>query len=273
MQLSAISVPKGWRLLNNPNGTGAASGEWTMGGGTRSLRFCVAFSDVESFCQQVAGVPTIYGAGGGASIVNQSPLVYPFNPKLYAQRITMAAASTNPLDPSGINLVNPFTWAVVTVEFATFPYQPGDGSTPWLKVDVKGSTEFLTLPGVAFSFAGTGEKVEQDVGRIIGLQTYQITRYQIPSIDQWLAVANSCLGCTNSDTVTLGKTTVAPGYLLFPTQDVTAQTNALGNPMCEGSLSLVYRTVQWNQAMRSDGVFDTLTPAPYPTAALSALLN
>ncbi len=157
----------------------------------------------------------------------------------------------------------------MTVEFATFPYQQGDGSTPWLKVDVKGSTEFLTLPGVAFAFA-SGEKIEQDVGRIIGLQTYQITRYRIPSIDQWLAVAIPASAASTRTPSSSARRPCSRGICSSPPRTSRARPTALGGPMCEGSINLVYRSVKWNQGMRSDGNFDDITRRPTRPATLAA---
>ena len=271
MLLSQISVPNGWVMLDNSDTTGGASGEWLPGSRTATLNFLVYWSDLESFLQQCAGYPVIYGVGGGASITQQIPLIYPFNSKLYAQRITHRSVTTNN-QLTAINNANPYTKALVTVEFGSFPYQLGTGSTPWLEIDCEGSADFITLPGVAFQFSN-GEKVEQDVGRIVGQKAFRVTRYQIPDFDQWLAVSDPAMGCVNSDTVTISKTSYAPGYLLFPTQSIRSETNVLGSPMTQASITLVHRSVPWNQAMRSDGTFDTLSPAPYPTGPLSPLLN
>jgi hypothetical protein len=272
MQLSDISLVNPWYLLNNPDGTGAASGEWHPGGRTATLNFLVYWSDLESFLSQCAGYPTSYGAGGGASIVQQIPLTYPYNRMLYAQRITHRACTVD-AQKTPISNANPFTKAMVTVEFGSFPYPLGDGSSPFMQISAKGSTEFMTLPGVAFSFAGTGEKIEQDVGRIVGVQAFSITRFQLPDFDQWLGVSLPLLGSVNADTVTISKSTFAPGCLLFPTQDLSSQTNVLGSPQVQASFDVVFRTVNWNAGMRSDGVYDTLVPAPYPTNPLAPLFQ
>jgi hypothetical protein len=271
MLLSQISVPNGWKILNNPDGTGACSGVWTQGSTSRTLRFLVYFSDVESFCAQVAGVPQQFGTGPLSLVTQQSPLVYPWNSKLYAQGIAFDAATVDQ-HLTTINDANPFTKAVVTVTFASFPYNVGDGSSPWLQVNVKGSTEFLTIPGMAYAFS-SGEKIEQDIGRLIGLQTYSITRYQIPSLDAWLALANPLLGYVNSDVVLVGATPHAPGTILFPTQDCSSQATITGSPQSEATFQLSYRSIGWNSGVRSDGMVDTITPTPYPTTALSGLLR
>jgi hypothetical protein len=271
MLLSQIQSQYPILLLNNPDGTGASSGEWTIGKRTATLNFLCYFSDLESFLQQIAGYPVEYGVGAGASITQQIPLIYPWNNKMYAQRVTHRAATVD-AKLTTIGIATPFTKAMVTVEFGSFPFAVGDGSTPWIQIEAKGSTEFATLPGVAFAF-GTGEKLEQDVGVIIGRQDFNVTRYQIPSFDQWLAASNYMMGFVNSDTVTISATTFAPGYLLFPTQSISQQTNVLGAPMAQASVTLAYRTKPWNYAMRSDGVWAVLIPTPYPTCPLSPLFQ
>ena len=267
MLLSQITVP--WKLLNNPDGTGAASGEWRMGGRTAALNFEVAWSALESFCQQIAGVPTAYGVGLGAKVVQQVPLVYPFNPKLYAQRIAYRAAAMDP----GVTVARPFGTAMVTVEFGSFPFDPGTGSTPWLDIKVKGSINFVTLPGVAFSFSGNGERIEQDVGRIVGQLAFSVTRLQIPDFDLWMATIVPLGGCVNSVPLTISRTALAAGTVLFPTLDLDESTTVLGSPQSQSTIELLWRSVPGNQAMRADGTIDSLVPAPYPTADLSPLLN
>jgi hypothetical protein len=271
MLLSQITSQYPILFLNNPDGTGAATGEWTIGRRTATLSFLCYWSDLEGFLQQIAGYPIEYGVGHGASIVQQVPLIYPFNSKLYAQRISHRAATcSNILTP--ITLANPYSKAMVTVEFGTFPFQISDGSTPWLNIQSKGSTEFVTIPGVPFTFSD-GSKPEKDLGKIMGMQTFTIQRFQIPSFDQWLQSSYSLMGQVNSDTVTISQTPIAPGYLFFPTQDISSQTNVLGSPQSTATIQLVYRSKPWNQAMRADGTWDTLTPNVYDTTALSGLLQ
>jgi len=268
MQLADIVTQHPIQLLNNPDGTGACGGEWKMGGRTTFINFKVAWEDLESFMQQVAGVPVIYGSGSGATITQQVPLIYPWNPKLYAQGMSFSAATSDTL----VTLARPFASAVVRVEFGTFPYQLGDGSKPWVSIRASGSSDMITLPGIPFSFS-TGEKIEQDIGRIVGMVAFEITRYQVPDFDQWVAVATPLLGCVNSAPFTVSKTTFAAGSMLFPTFGLDSQTSFLGTPQNQVSIPVIYRALNWNYGMRSDGVYDAITPSPYPVADLSPLVN
>jgi hypothetical protein len=266
VQLSDITVP--FTLLNNPDGTGAAGGEWHVGGRTEYMSFFVKYEDLEEFCSQVAGVPTSFGTGTGAIITQQVPLQHPRVKRLYACQIEHKEATSDEF----VTTSRPFAACQVTVTFKAFEYDPGNGDTPWIKIQAQGSSDMITLPGVPFAFS-TGEKIEQDIGRIVGQVAFQLTRFQIPDFDQWCSVAIPLMGYVNSSALTISKTTFAAGLVLFPTFDLSSQTNFLGSPQTQVTFPIVYRTLNWNYGMRSDGVYDAITPSPYPTADLSALLK
>ena len=266
MTLNDITVP--WTFLNNPDGTGAAGGEFHPGGRTEYLNFFVAYENLESFCTQVAGSPTSFGTGTGAIITQQVPLAHPRVPKLYATKITHRAATSDEF----VTTNRPFAGCQVTVEFKAFEYDLGDGSTPWIRIRAQGSSDMITLPGVPFAF-GTGEKIEQDVGVVVGQVAFEITKFQVPDFDQWCSVAVPLMGKVNSTALTISKTTFAAGCVFFPTFSLDSQTNVLGSPQTQVSFPLVFRQLQWNYAMRSDGVYAEVLPNPYATTDLSVLLK
>ena len=129
----------------------------------QALDFLVAFADVESFCGQVAGVPTSYGAGGGAldrAAVRRSSTV---QRQALAQRITMAAATADPR-PQRHQQRQPLHPGPRDGRGRDLPLPAGRRLDPVAQGRRQGLDRVLALPGVAFAFA-SGEKIEQDVGR------------------------------------------------------------------------------------------------------------
>lgn len=265
--LSDLTTP--FTLLNNPDSTGGFGGSVDTGGSTRSLNFLVKFDKLEAFLKEIAGLPVLFGSGTTGTIERALPLQYPWNPYLYAARMSLRGAGSD----SEVSSDRPWTYAIVTVEFTTLDFDPKNSDQPYLSVRVHGSSSFITLPGVAFSFAGNGEKIEQDVGKLCGEKTIEVTKYAIPDLDQFQAVCDPILGKVNSATVTIGKTAYAAGYLLFSTYSADSEQNVLGTPKYRASLMYSYRAIKWNQAMRSDGTYDDLSPAPYTTGDISTPLS
>jgi hypothetical protein len=58
--------------------------------------------------------------------------------------------------------------------------------------------------------------------------------------------------------------TYPAGHLMLPSVEAEEQRNSGGQPQTQATVSLVYRSIPWNSAIRSDAVPDSVLPAPYP---------
>lgn len=264
--LTELSVP--FKLLNRATGNGPYTGRIDSGDRRDRLRIAVAWEDFETTLKEIIGRREVTGSGSGAQFSALVPIGHPWVKGLYATSIDYEAVGAD----DQVSLRRPWPRMILTIEFGPLGFDPDASDQPYVRMRPKGTSSFMTLPGSAFTFAGNGERLDQDVGRLVGQVAYEIERIQVPSLDQWIAVAEPLLGRVNSDTVRIRGRTFSAGYLLFPTFDAEFQLFVLGAENFSVSFPLIYRTVPWNQAMRSDGTYDTLSPTPYPTAALSPLL-
>lgn len=258
-----------FKLLNRADGNGPYTFSARPGQREDRIRIAVAWEHVETALEQIQGKRETTGAGSGATTTAQIPIRHPWNSKLYAIAVDGEAVGAD----REVTVDRPWPTVILTITFGYLGFDPQAGEQPYIQVRRRASSSFVTLPGSAFTFVGNGERLDQDVGRLVGQLAYEITKFQVPDIDQFMDVAEPLMGCVNSDSVRLGKRTIAAGHLLFPTMDSDTGITVGGVRSDQLTFPLVYRTVKWNQAMRSDGTIDTLSPTPYPTAALSALLT
>ena len=266
--LADIASQVSFTFLDNPDGTGAFGGSVAPDSSSRVFNLKCKFEDHEKLIKLLAGYPVTYGQGTGATVSRNLPCQYPWNPNLWCQRIGIKAAGLD----GGVSLTRPYTSVILTCEFTTLPYDPKDTNTPFTSIQVKGSGSYITWPNAQYSFS-SGEKIDADVGVPISELTFEIAKFNIPDFDNFLATVLPLTNKVNSDTVTISKTTFAAGYLLFPTFDLTIQQSALGTPQYSAVIPLQWRSVKWNQGLRSDGTYDTITPAPFGTAALAGLVT
>ena len=267
MPTTLNDITVSYTLLNDPRGT--FRGKLDAQGREDSLSFLIQFSDLNSFLEQIKGKPTSYGSGSSATVTRTEPLRYPFKDDLYAISANYRAVGSD----NNVSTARPWAEVVVDVTFGALQWFPSDPSQPYLMRRYRGASRFVTIPGTAYVFSN-GERREQDIGRRIGGHTIEVTRLELPSLDNFLAVAEPLEGSINSDTITLGNRTYAAGYLLFETFSADFQANGLGSNKAQATIVLQYSALPWNYDIRtSDGVVDYLTPSIYTPAALSTLFR
>ena len=268
MPTTLNDITVSYTLLNHPN-QGTFRGKLDASGREDTLTFKIAFSDLDSFLEQIKGKPVSYGEGSSGTITRTEPLQYPFNKKLYAISANYRAVGSD----DTVSTTRPWGDVFVDVTFGALQWFPNDPSQPYLVRRYRGASRFITIPGTAYVFSN-GERREQDIGRRIGGHTIEITRLELPSLDNFLAVAEPLEGSVNSDVITLGKQTYAAGYLLFETFSADIQDNGLGGKKAQATIVLQYSALRWNYDIRtSDGVVDYLTPNIYTPAALTPLFT
>ena len=260
------------QLLTNAEGPGGKRGHGDPSGRTETLVFKVDWTDYENFLGYILGGPQSFGTGSAAKIVRQIPMVYPYNPRLYAVAFDSAASNANKT-PSlrTMGQSTPYASQVVTITFGTLPFIPDATGQPYIGVRTRGGFEVRTIPGLGLAFS-SGEKIDQDFGRLVGTKTIEVVRYQIPDLDAWIAVADPLMGYVNSAGLAIRSTTYAAGTVLFVSYDSDEQKTSLGIVQQQITLQFLYNSIPWNSAIRSDGVIDTYTPAviPPPTSRPSS---
>lgn len=267
MPTTINDITVSYTLLNDPRGT--FRGKLDASGREDTLSFLIQFSDLNTFLEQIKGKPTSYGSGSSATITRTEPLRYPFKNDLYAISANYRAVGSD----NDVSTSRPWAECVVDVTFGALQWFPSDPSQPYLMRRYRGASRFITIPGTAYVFSN-GERREQDIGRRIGGHTIEVTRLELPSLDNFLAVAEPLEGAVNSDVITLGNRTYAAGYLMFETFSADFQANGLGSNKASATIVLQYSALPWNYDIRtSDGVVDYLTPNIYTPSALTPLFT
>lgn len=193
-------------------------------------------------------------------------LQHPEYPSLYASGFKMEATGNS----GGTTAYGTmFSDVRIEVEFTNPPYGfAGDTAFSTWEVD-QGST-YTTHPGRKFKF-GSGEPLDQDAGTFAVLNSYVLTIFNAPVLND--SVMDTLSGRVNNASF-MGR---AAGSLLFGGCKSTFQNNLGGTVSYQKSLSFTYRSYSWNQAFRSDGVLDTPTdPAGnglYNTGTFTDLFN
>lgn len=273
VKLTDVLLQVPFTLLNNPDGTGAYSGDVGPESSSRTLSIKCRFEDHEKLIRLLYGLPVQVGTGAGATVTRALPVVSPWNPNLYVVGISIRAAGSDNLT----NFTRPWTSVVLTIKFGTLTFDPKNSDQPYLSINIRGGGSFITHPNTQYSFS-TGEKIDADVGVWVAEKTYMIRRFQLPSFDAFESLAGPLVGKVNSDTVTIKTvpgstgTAITAGYLLFETYDLDLSLNVLGTPQFTATVPLRWRALPWNSGLDSTGTPQTITPAPYQTAALSGLL-
>jgi len=261
-------LPASAKLLNNPEGNGVYQGEVDERGRRHILSWKVPWEDHNEFLETAGGTPVVFSGSGGSSVTVIVPLKFPYADNMYAKRITYRGEGADAL----VTADRPFPWVIVNVEFATFDYAV-ESASPFITVRYRGTSYFATIPNVPFVFAGNGEKLGQDVGRIVGEVAIEVTRHRIPDVTATLGILVPLMGKVSSSDVAVDGVTYPAGTLLFPTFDGEKQIITLGGSRDQLSYPVIYKTIPWNRAMRKDGTLDTLVPAPYETADLNPLFT
>jgi len=269
MPTTLNDITVSYAILSDPR-QGTFRGKFDQSGREDTLTFQIDFDDLDTFLEQIGGKPTSYGSGSSGTITRTEPLRHPYTSKaLYAVSANYRAVGT----PDAPSASSPWGAVNVDVTFSALNWFPGDPSQPYLIRRIRGASRFVTVPGTAYTFATTSNKKEQDVGIRVGAHVIEITRLDMPSLDNFLAVAEPLEGCVNSDTITLGTRTYSAGYLLFETFNADFTANGLGSNKAQASLMLHYSQCPWNSDYDYDGVIRALSPNIYTPAALSPLFT
>jgi hypothetical protein len=228
------------------------------------LAFKVTWEDSPAFLQAVIGTTaTVNG------LVRRIPLQNPYLSQLYAIGISDCQGQGS---DENISDTRPYPWLIYTVDFAILPYGvSGDSAFLTLTHDDAGRT--VTVPGQNYTFADDGSKIDQNVGLPIGGTAVQFTLHQLPSLPGFLSVVLPLVGKVNSTAVTVAGVTYPAGTLYFETFGTGSQRSAFGVETHEGSISLVYSALPWNQAIKpTTGLPANVSPAPFQVANLNALV-
>lgn len=170
-----------------------------------------------------------------------------------------------------INPARPFSHARVAVRFGWLPFGT-DGSQPYVDVRWRGKSTLATIPNARTQFSN-GEMLDFDSGVWLGSVSVEVTLHQLVNWQTSLAILMGLMGKVSSDAVTLDGFACSAGTLMMPTFDAAKSVASMGSPQQTLTIPLEYRSLPWNQAIRSDGVADTVSPAPYVTGAFTPLLS
>lgn len=268
MPTTLNDITVSYDIMAHPN-LGTFRGKMDSSGREDTLTFKVAFSDLNTFLEQIKGKPVSYGEGSSGTITRTEPLRYPYNSNLYAISATYRAMGSD----DTVSTTRPWGDVFVDVTFGALQWFPNDPSQPYLVRRYRGAGRMVTAPGTAYTFATSGNIKTQDVGVRVGAHVIEITRLEVPSLDNFLALAEPLEGCVNSDVITLGKRSYAAGYLLFETFSADVQDNGLGAKKAQATIVLHYSQLPWNSDFDYDGVIRALSPNIYTPAALSPLFT
>lgn len=263
-----------FQLLTDADGPGTSGGSWNyQGERTETLQFKADWSLHEQLLAKIAGEAQSFGTGSGTTIQRVVPMVYPWNPRLYAIACTWRNSNAN-ADAAKRQCSNtaPFASRVYTVTFGTLPFIPEASDQPFQSIECQSGFEVRTIPGMSLTFSG-GEKIDQDMGRIVGNEQIRITLFQIRDLDAFKAVARPLKGYINSVPLLIRKTLYPASTLLFIGYDTREVRTSLGSLNYEVGLNFLECNVPFNSAVTSAGAVETYTPQTYPTADLSPLLK
>lgn len=267
MTLNDITVP--FEIMADPR-SGTFRGKMDSSGREDTLTFQVAFSDLNTFLKDIKGKPTGYGDGESATITRTEPLKYPYSDGMYAISATYRAVGSD----DNVSRSRPWADCFVDVTFGALQWFPNDPSQPFVSARIRGATRIMTQPGVKYTFAGTGERREQDIGFRVAGHTVEAQVHDIPNLSAFTAKAIPLEGSVNNAALTVDGITYQAGYLLFETFAAQWVANGLGARKAEASIVLQYSSLPWNYDIRvADNVVDALVPAIYPAADLSVLFR
>lgn len=256
------NLPGRWTILYDPPATLNADGT----GYTATVAFETDWSNLAAFVGVVGGLKTSIPIGGGNSITRLVPLQHPMYSGLWANAVACEAFGT----PSATltDLAHLYNHVKVVVTFVSVPYGIS-GSQAYMQVRMKGSGVYTTIQGRKLVFPG-GEVLGQDAGEFVGQQTYSITMYQCPQLND--SILNPLVNNVNSTTF-LG---YSAGYVLFNSWDGDFSIGIGGLQNYTITCNVTWQSHPWNQFYQSNGVLDTpVDPASnpvFPSADLNQIL-
>jgi hypothetical protein len=257
-------LPASYKLLA-PAGGNAFEGDWDAEGRRHAGRILLPWEDAEAGMQAIAGVPTVLSG----ALVRRVPLESPYVPGMYATSLRHRGVGVD----GAITPSRPYSHVMVDVVFET-PRWPLEGSSAYTSFRFTGNVQRITLPNTYYTFAGQAGAlavVEQNVGRDVGAVGVEIGRHWVADPTISMAVLLPLLGKVSTQPVTIGALTFAAGTLLFPTTMSDIRIPAQGEINATLALTLSWRELPWNMAIRPDGAANLLSPLPFATADLNAI--
>jgi hypothetical protein len=257
------SCPVPYRLLNKSSDLGSYEGSGDLQSQTETLNFRVALADKNAFITWALG----YSAVVSGAIVRTQPLQCPFAANLYCTRYRFRAIGAD----NRVSLARPWPDTIISLEFNSIAWNP-NGPSPYVSVRYRASTSTATIPGAKLHFSN-GEYIDHDYGILIGQFAIEITRHQVPDMGAFLSTYLPLSGQVNSDTITIRNYSYGPGYLLMPSLDGSESMDTQLNLTTDATISVIYRSIGWNNDVRSDGAVDSVVPPPYLTTAFSGAFS
>lgn len=256
-----------YTLLAPPDGSGF-EGDYEQDLPRRHrLRFLFAWEDLEDALEVIAGKPeTVSGA-----YVRSVPLQSPFVASMYARSFTHRGIGVD----TNISASRLYSNALVDVTFET-PRFALEGSNAYTSLRFVAATEKVTVPNTYYTISGeTGADaiVEQNIGLDVGTLGVEISRHWVADATETMATLLPLFGTVNSLDVSFGSLVFPAGTLFLPRGTTDLQVPLGGEIGTTIAITLQYRSLPWNQVIRSGGVAGTLDPAPYATADHNAIFT
>lgn len=240
-------IPGRWTHMRNP-----APRVWNDGQGwSATMALETDEQNVLPFLTALAGTrqPIIWSGGTFSRIV---PLQHPVYTSLWLQAIDgemFGTPTPTPNPPLSMMLNQQFSRARFNLTFRAWPF-PTIGDQPYMSIEQGQSVSYVTMPGTSLVFPSDETVIGADAGIFIVENTYVITLYQCPDMND--TASDMLAGTANANPV-FGK---APGHLRFNGVQASYQVNVGGMYSYTRRYELAFRSVPWNEFLRPDGVWE-----------------
>lgn len=273
LDLPSSVVDRG--ILCNPLDQGNWGGESTVRGRGLTAKIVAPWADWVDTLQVIEGLPETIGG-----VLRKVPLECPWLAGMWATSATWSGhgASDAPAPDPGSGPVDwtlaaPFTHVVFEVRFET-PVFPFDGDEAFTSVRVVGSADKVTVPGNFWKYVDTdGDPLDMNLGVDVGKIAIETTRHWVPSPSAAFGVMVPLMSRVNSHAVVLGGYTFDPGFLYFPSFQISSVLGGGNTIQTSVTYPLVYRSLSWQQVIGTSGTAVDVFPAPYLAGDLNALLG
>lgn len=196
------------------------------------------------FLRVVSGLPEQITYPGGVSVTRIVPLKYPFYENVYAYNAR--ARGTGSCSLGGDGLTATYDWAIITVNFKTYPYKL-DGDQAMITRQDDGGMEFVTRPGSAYIFPSDSLRINQDVGVPVPTNDFSLTFHRLPFLDR--ALWQTLQGRVN----TVDFLGYPAGTIQYVGPSSTATVTIANQFSFEATHRFRFRWIPHNQIMRPDG--------------------
>jgi hypothetical protein len=260
---TVASLPGTWKYLRNRWAPKTLNNDGT--GWVAQIGFSTTYANLVPFVLAIAGsnqtITTSFG-----SMVRVQRLQHPEYTGLYAVRVRTEATG----ESSGPGVDQMYSMVKVLVEFSTMPFGTS-GDSAFMTWETTQSSQYTTLPGKKYKFS-TGEPLDQEVGVPANLNTYVLTLFNCPTLDD--ATIDTVMASPVNSATFRGK---PAGSLMFGGCQSVYQTSVGGVVTFQKSFSFTYRSYDWNAAYKHDGTLGfPLDPAnnpPFATCDFNTLLS